>query len=82
MFWKGGCYGSTTVGEKGQVVIPADARRKLGIEKGDRMLVFGRQERGVLILVEANRVGEWISRTLEELTELSSSLGTVAAEEP
>jgi AbrB family looped-hinge helix DNA binding protein len=34
-------YGSATVGTKGQVVIPADAREELGIESGDRLYVVG-----------------------------------------
>lgn len=33
-------FGSVTVGERGQVVIPSDARRGLHIEPGDRLLVF------------------------------------------
>jgi AbrB family looped-hinge helix DNA binding protein len=31
-------YGSATVGERGQVVIPAEARQELGIEPGDKIL--------------------------------------------
>lgn len=34
-------YGTTTVGEKGQVVIPAEARQAMSIEKGDKLLTFG-----------------------------------------
>lgn len=34
-------YGTTTLGEKGQVVIPAQARKSMGIKKGDKLLVFG-----------------------------------------
>lgn len=34
-------FGTTTVGEKGQVVIPAEARESMGIKKGDKLLVFG-----------------------------------------
>jgi AbrB family looped-hinge helix DNA binding protein len=34
-------YGSTTIGERGQVVIPAEARNVLKIKKGDKLLVFG-----------------------------------------
>ena len=34
-------YGSTTVGEKGQVVIPAEARTAMKLKKGDKLLVFG-----------------------------------------
>ncbi len=35
-----GFYGTTTLGEKGQVVIPASAREALKLEKGDTLLVF------------------------------------------
>jgi AbrB family looped-hinge helix DNA binding protein len=34
-------YGATTVGEKGQVVIPAEAREAMGLKKGEKLLVFG-----------------------------------------
>lgn len=34
-------YGTTTIGEKGQVVIPIEARKSLKLKKGDKMLVFG-----------------------------------------
>lgn len=34
-------YGTTTVGEKGQVVIPAEARTAMELKKGDKLLVFG-----------------------------------------
>ena len=34
-------YGTTTVGEKGQVVIPQEARELMKLEKGDKLLVFG-----------------------------------------
>lgn len=80
MFWKDNCYGSATVGDKGQVVIPAEARKKLGIEKGDKVFVFGNQEHGVMILIPAGRVSEMVSRTLEQLTELSSTLGLKLSE--
>ena len=34
-------FGTATVGERGQVVIPAEARKKLGIHPGDKVLVLG-----------------------------------------
>lgn len=34
-------YGTATVGTKGQVVIPADAREELHIQTGDRLYVVG-----------------------------------------
>lgn len=33
-------YGSVTVGERGQVVIPAEARKQYGIKPGDKLLAF------------------------------------------
>ena len=33
-------YGATTIGERGQVVIPQNARKGLGLEKGEKLLVF------------------------------------------
>lgn len=34
-------YGSTIIGEKGQVVIPKEAREDLKLKKGDKLLFFG-----------------------------------------
>jgi len=34
-------YGMTTLGEKGQVVVPAEARTAMGLVRGDKLLVFG-----------------------------------------
>jgi AbrB family looped-hinge helix DNA binding protein len=34
-------YGTTTLGEKGQVVIPVEARKAMDVKKGDKLLVFG-----------------------------------------
>ena len=33
-------YGSTIISDKGQVVIPAEARNELGLEKGDKLIVM------------------------------------------
>jgi bifunctional DNA-binding transcriptional regulator/antitoxin component of YhaV-PrlF toxin-antitoxin module len=56
-------------------VIPAEARKKPEIRKGAKLLVFGKEDRGVLVLVEVGRVSELGSRARDELTELCSMLG-------
>jgi AbrB family looped-hinge helix DNA binding protein len=33
-------YGSVTVGERGQIVIPSDARADMGIQQGDKVLIM------------------------------------------
>jgi AbrB family looped-hinge helix DNA binding protein len=40
-------YGSVTVSERGQIVIPVEARKNFGIKTGDKLLVFGDRERGI-----------------------------------
>lgn len=40
-------YGSTIVGERGQITIPIEARKKFNIEPGDKLLVFGHVEKGI-----------------------------------
>lgn len=59
-------HGATTVGERGQVVIPAAARRELGIEPGDKLLVFQHPVGPSLMLTktEALRamVDEWLGQ--------------------
>lgn len=46
-------YGTATIGTKGQVVIPADAREELGLKPGDRLYVLsGMHSSGVVFLKE------------------------------
>lgn len=65
------CFGSATVGPRGQVVIPANARRELGINTGDTILVFkalmGQQG---LLLLKADTVEHMLSMMSEHLTTL------------
>ena len=40
---------STKMGEKGQIVIPKEARDVFKINKGDSLLLFGDTEKGIAI---------------------------------
>ena len=45
------CYGSTVIGEKGQVVIPAEVRKQFRIKTGDKFLVLaGHRGVGIMLL--------------------------------
>ena len=46
-------YGSATVGERGQIVLPARLRKELEIEPGDKILVLGQREMKHVILFKA-----------------------------
>lgn len=45
-------FGVVTVGEKGQIVIPAKARKVFRINAGDRLILLGDEERGIAIIKE------------------------------
>lgn len=59
-------YGSTTMGEKGQVVIPAEARSAAKLKKGEKMLVFGVGEE-VIILAKISNLEQFASLLSERL---------------
>jgi len=58
-------YGTTTLGARGQVVIPAAARKDLGLNPGDQILVMGHFGR-VLGLIKAEQLGEIIKAFMNQ----------------
>lgn len=47
----GTCHGTTSLGERGQIVIPKKVRTKLGLTKGDNFLVIEKGPGIILIPV-------------------------------
>ena len=47
---KGKYAWTATVGEKGQIVIPKQARELFGIRPGDTLLLLGDEKRGIAIV--------------------------------
>ena len=43
-------FGLVTVGDKGQIVIPARARKLFDIKQGDRLVVLGDETQGIAIV--------------------------------
>lgn len=41
---------TVTVGAKGQIVIPSEARKLFGIKPGDTIILLGDKDRGIAIL--------------------------------
>ncbi|MGN1334008.1 MAG: AbrB/MazE/SpoVT family DNA-binding domain-containing protein [Anaerovoracaceae bacterium] len=59
-------FGIVTVGERGQIVIPKDAREVFRIKPGDKLLVMGDEEQGIAI-VKTDAFKSFASFILEEL---------------
>ena len=45
-------FGITKVGEKGQIVIPAKARKIFDIQPGDNLIILGDESQGIAIIKE------------------------------
>lgn len=56
------CFiGTATVGERGQVVIPADMRKKQNINTGDRLLVMNHPSGEGVVLMKVDALREFIA---------------------
>jgi AbrB family looped-hinge helix DNA binding protein len=62
--------GTATVGERGQVAIPAEARRALDIKPGSKLLFFANKKKAGLLMVKAEDLG----RLVEHLTSKAQSI--------
>ncbi|MDD1716479.1 MAG: AbrB/MazE/SpoVT family DNA-binding domain-containing protein [Methanolinea sp.] len=58
-------FGAVKVGERGQVVIPKEAREIFDIQPGDLLFVLGDEERGIA-LIKAEILQEFAQKILEK----------------
>lgn len=72
-------FGTVTVGERGQVVIPADARKAFGIETGDKLLVFAHPSEHGVTLVKIDAVQRFVD-VLRETIERAGDTPPESAE--
>ncbi|MBC7286806.1 MAG: AbrB/MazE/SpoVT family DNA-binding domain-containing protein [Armatimonadetes bacterium] len=61
-------YGVVTVGERGQIVIPAEARRELGIAPGDKVIVLAVHPGRALTIAPIHDVQRFLN-VLQELVD-------------
>lgn len=63
------CLGSTTVGPRGQVVIPVNARKEMGIDAGTTLLVFKAFHGQGLVLLKVDAIEQMMSMVSKRLTD-------------
>lgn len=56
-------YGSATVGERGQVVIPVGLRKSFRIKPGDKLIVFAKHE--MIGLIPAEEFSQMLDKMSE-----------------
>jgi len=70
-----GFFGTSTVGERGQVVIPADAREQLGIQAGDKLMVMRHPVYAGVMLFKIDAAREFIDEFLKTLDKAEQAEG-------
>lgn len=92
----GKMYGAATVSERGQIALPAEARRQLGIDPGDKLIVFGNKVNDSIILIKAdvfegfadffmtklNKLGQTAQDLFDSFTTVSVADNDTASEPP
>jgi AbrB family looped-hinge helix DNA binding protein len=60
-------YGTVKVGDRGQIVIPAQARKDFNIKPGDLLLVVTGKNRRGITMIKADDMREFASKVLKGL---------------
>ena len=69
-------YGASTIGERGQIVIPAEARKDYDITPATKLLFFGSHGGIGLLMTKAESVAEVIAKATQMLSGIEEALKT------
>ncbi len=75
-------YGATTLGERGQVVLPAEARKDLNLSPSTKVMVFGAPMGGGLFIVKADSIAEMLAHANKMLSGVEEVLKSSEDESP
>ncbi len=70
--FKGKAYGAVTVGERGQLVIPAQLRKAFNIKSGDQLMVFAKPDKKVISLMSSRDFVQFLQRAEKIIAKLES----------
>ena len=73
-------YGTATVGSKGQIVIPSDAREELGIATGERLYVVGMPNKKVIVLIKEEQMSQFVEHITDEADNVKAKLAQIKGE--
>ncbi|MFQ3548810.1 MAG: AbrB/MazE/SpoVT family DNA-binding domain-containing protein [Armatimonadota bacterium] len=66
--------GTVTVGERGQIVIPSEARKKLDINAGEKLLVISHPSESALIICKMEQMRDFMTNILDIISKAESKI--------
>ncbi len=67
-------FGFVKIGEKGQILIPKEARDVFGLKPGDKLLMLGDEAQGIaLVKADADKMFELFVASIPEIGENDAS---------
>ena len=73
-FFKGNLYGAVTVGERGQLVIPASLRKDLNIKAGDKLMIFAKVDRKMISIMREEDFSDFLHKASQIISKLESKV--------
>jgi AbrB family looped-hinge helix DNA binding protein len=67
-------FGSATVGERGQVVLPIELRKKINLQSGEKLIVMGTMNDNFILLLKADFLTEILGKLEQGKTKLRELL--------
>lgn len=72
--FKGKVYGAVTVGERGQLVIPAELRKAISIKSGDQLMVFANLDKKLISLMPSKDFTKFLDRAAKVISRLEKKV--------
>lgn len=60
------CCGTSHIGKRGQIVIPKDIRRVMNLKAGDKLIIFVREGK-FLVMVKPEEIEGFIAKMTEKM---------------
>ncbi len=67
-------YGAVVVGERGQIVIPAEARRDTQITPGEKLIILSGPQENMLMIAKAQSVLQLLNKAMEHMSQFESMI--------
>lgn len=67
-------YGTVTVGERGQIVIPSEARKKNSINHGDKLIFVQHPMKNCMVLFKVDELKDFIDYISKDIEQFKSKL--------